>query len=363
MKGISLTFASFALAGLTSAACSVSQTEAPSLTGPSEFALSVSVSASPDSLSQDGRSNSTISVTARDANGRALSNLPFRLDMLVDGQQADYGTLSSRNVVTGADGRATAVYTAPPAPPVGANNGACVGSSASVPLGGRCVQVVATAVGSDFSAAGSRSVEIHLIPTGVIVPTSATPVASFSIVPAAPTANENVQFDATKSCASALNSSGVCAASSGTITTFAWTFGDGTTGSGRTTSHAFARQQTYLVTLTVTNDVGLSASTTQSVQVGAGSVPAPAIVFSPTTPAPAQPVYFDGTTSKPGAGHNIVRYVWNWGDGTAFSDSSAPTAAHTYAAAGTYIVTLTVADETGQTASVTTSVKIATPAP
>jgi PKD repeat protein len=55
--------------------------------------------------------------------------------------------------------------------------------------------------------------------------------------------------------------------------------------------------------------------------------------------------------------------VWNWGDGQPLGDSSSPTATHTYKAAATYVVTLTVGDDSGQTASVTGSVKVAVPGP
>ena len=358
MKGISLTLVSFAAAGLFCAACTVHKTEAPGLTGPSEAALSSSVTASPDSLTQDGKSMSTIAVVARDAGGRPLSSASFRLDILVDGQPSDYGTLSTRNLVTGSDGRASAVYTAPAELPAGASAGVCAGGAVSAPLGGRCVQIVATSVGSDFSAASSRLVEIHLIPTGVIVPSSATPVASFTATPSGPAANASVQFDATKSCAGALNASGQCPALAGAISSYAWSFGDGATGTGQTTSHAFSREQTYLVTLTVSNDRGLSASSTQSLTIGAGSLPTPAFVFSPTAPVLNQDVYFNASASKPGAGHSLERFVWSWGDGTASADSSSTTSSHKYTAAGSYVVTLSVADESGQTASLPQTVTV-----
>jgi PKD repeat protein len=361
MKRIAFALAVITAGALAGSACTVHQTEAPGLTGPSEFALSLAMTASPDSITQDGRSNSTVTIVARDVNGSALANVPFRLDMHVDGEAADYGTLSTRNVVTGSDGRATVVYTAPPAPLPGSSAGFCSGGFATTGSVGRCVEIVATAIGSDYSTAQSRSVLIHLIQTGIIVPASATPSPAFTVAPTAPTANESVQFDASKSCASSLDGSGACGSSSGTITSYQWNFGDGATASGKLASHAFARQQTYLVTLTITNDVGLTASTTQSVQVGAGVVPKPAFISSPTSPAPGTAVNFDATTSNAGAGHSIVRFVWNWGDGTAATDSSSPVASHTYAAAGTYVVSLTVADEAGQTASVTGQVTVAVP--
>ena len=356
MKGIS--FALACLAVVVGSGCTVHQTEAPGLTGPSEAALSVAVTATPDAITQDGSSVSTISVVARDANGQLLGSRSFRLDMRVNGQVSDFGTLSSRTITTASDGRATAVYTAPVAPPAGALLGTCSGGSASAALGGNCVQIVATSLGSDYSAAASHMVEIRLVPTSVIVPVSATPVPSFTVATPSPTSNAPVLFDASKSCAGALDVSGSCSPLAGTITSYAWNFGDGGTASGKTASHTFTRQQTFLVTLTVTNDRGLSASTTDSVQVGAGSLPTGVFISSPTSPAVGQDIHFDATLSRPGVGHNIVRYVWNWGDGDPLLDSAQATATHAYKAAGSYVVTLNIADESGQGATVTATVKV-----
>jgi len=357
MKALSFTLVG--LAAVLVSGCTVHQTETPALSGPSEFALSLSVSASPDTITQDGRSTATVAVTARDANGKAIANAPFRFDIIVNGSAADYGTLSSRNVVTGSDGRATAVYTAPPAPPTGSSVGTCSGNILETPTAGRCVEVVATAVGTDYYASEARSALIHLIPVGIILPAGSTPTSIFTMTPATPTANDNVQFDASKSCGGSTDSGGNCPSTASGLVSYSWSFGDGRSGSGKTASHAYGTQGTYLVTLTVTNDAGVSASSTQSLNVGAGTVPTPAFVYSPTGSLVAgQTVYFDATTSKPGAGHRLARFVFNWGDGSTMSDSSSPTASHAYAANGTYVVTLTVADENGTTASVTGSVKV-----
>src|SRR5262245_2025266 len=109
-------FAVLGAAALLSA-CTVQQTEIPDLMGPSDLALSVTVTATPDQLSQDGSSQSTIVVSARGPNGEAASNVSFRMDMFASGTFVDYGTLSARTVATGNDGRATVTYTAPPPPP------------------------------------------------------------------------------------------------------------------------------------------------------------------------------------------------------------------------------------------------------
>lgn len=68
---------------------------------------------------------------------------------------------------------------------------------------------------------------------------------------------------------------------------------------------------------------------------------------------------FDGSSSSPTAGASISTYAWSFGDSTSGSGVSP---AHTYAAAGTYTVQLTVTDSAGGVGTTTRSVTVTAPA-
>src|SRR5206468_12793163 len=95
------------------------------------------------------------------------------------------------------------------------------------------------------------------------------------------------------------------------ITSYSWTFGDGTAaGTGRTVAHTFTSAATFMVTLTVTNDRGLSASSTLPVTVGSSASSSPTaptakFTFSPAAPASGQTVFFNAASSTAGTGHTI----------------------------------------------------------
>jgi PKD repeat protein len=133
--------------------------------------------------------------------------------------------------------------------------------------------------------------------------------------------------------------------SRGTIDTYAWDFGDGSsTVEGKTVTHAFATDGNYSVTLTVFGPGG-QHSTSVAVNVGGGCNATASITVATNNPQPGSPVVFNGAASKGCNNASIVSYAWDFGDGSTDSgDASKSTVSHTYAAQGIYTVALNVKD-------------------
>jgi PKD repeat protein len=339
-------FSFIAVAGLIAvSACGVHQVTAPSTAavgGTSTFALSLDMTATPDSITQDGASQSSVVVTAHGPDGKPMSGVSIRLAMSVDGVTQDFGTLSARTLVTGSDGAARAVYTAPPSSPLAGGSG-------------KMISIAASASGTNAQAPNASTVAIRLVPPGVILPPAQTPVAQFTVTPTPINFNIPVTFDGSTSCAVPLVG-GVCqAAIPGTptvdsIVSFAWTFGDGTTGSGRTVTHSYAPSSaaSFSATLTVTNDRGLAASATQTVSATASPAPTGDWVSSPADPVINQDVFFNADAVRAALGHSIVQYSWNFGDNSADATANGFQVTHKFTQAGNFLVVLSVLDDAGQ---------------
>jgi chitodextrinase len=314
--------------------CTLKETEAPSFSGPSEFAQSITVSVSPDILTQDGSSQSLITVSAKGINGEPLRNISLRNEITVGGMAVDFGTLSARNAVTGTDGRATFVYTAPPSPAVAVD-------------AFTVVDILVWPVGSDFNNATPRTASIRLVPPGAVAPPDGL-VAAFEMSNANPLDHETVIFDASTSRSNASNP----------ITSYRWSFGDGATASGQVVTHDYDEAGTYAVRLTIGDAFGREKFTVKSIIVGAGSDPTAAFVVSPTGPKVNTQVNFNAAGSRAATGRSIVSYRWDFGDGTPLVTTGEPTVGHTYRLAQSYTVTLTVTDDSGKTGSISTAVSI-----
>jgi PKD repeat protein len=209
-------------------------------------------------------------------------------------------------------------------------------TSYSWDFGDSSANSTATNPSHTYAAAGTYTVTLtatsaagctHSIPHSVTV--NANPVAAFS-APAV--------------CAGAAT---VFTNSSTGAASYSWNFGDSTATSTATNpSHTYAAAGTYTVTLTATSASGCTNPVSHSVTVNANPVAA----FS--APAVCEGASTAFTNSSTGA----VSYSWDFGDSTASSTATNPS--HTYAAAGTYTVTLTATSAAGCTNSIPHTVTV-----
>ncbi len=137
--------------------------------------------------------------------------------------------------------------------------------------------------------------------------------------------------------------------SDGTISSYAWDFGDGTSGTGKTATKTYAAAGTYPVKLTVTDNRGGTATITKQVSALAQNV-LPTAAFTSSVNDLALAVDAGGSSDSDGT---ISSYAWDFGDGTS---GTGKTATKTYATPGPYSVKLTVTDNRGGTATVTNQV-------
>jgi PKD repeat protein len=322
------------LAALSVGGCTMDNGEAPSLTGPSEFGLSVTMTASPDRLPRDGSSQSVVTVTVRDASSRPVSGQ--RLELF-----SDVGLLSNTDVVTGSNGQVTVTLTAPPAGAVGNN-----------------AIVFAAPFGGDARNSALRTLDIALIgPSNTTAPTFA--LIPFVVTPTPVEVGVSARLDASgtvdttgRPATGVFDEGAPCM----NACVYSWDFGDGNTATGRAVNHKFSVGRTHMVTLVVTDAAGTTNSTVYPVAVNSVPAPVVTITVSPSSP-PAGQLATLRANAQPAPGHSIVSYEWNFGDGE-ISTTSVPTIIKTFSNAGTYVVTVTVTDDLGQKGSNSVSINV-----
>jgi len=162
---------------------------------------------------------------------------------------------------------------------------------------------------------------------------------------------------------------------------YTWSFGDGSSGYGKTVSHLYVTSsaRTYTVTLTVTAADNKTGTATKQISVsGAGGTPAPAgspsarfdIDFDDITQDPEEdytndevaPVraWFDPADSEADTGRTLATYTWSFGDGTAASSISPDIQEHVFvtdSSSEIFSVTLVVIDDEGATDDTTKTVR------
>ncbi|MGH2585200.1 MAG: PKD domain-containing protein [Dehalococcoidia bacterium] len=147
----------------------------------------------------------------------------------------------------------------------------------------------------------------------------------------------------------------------GTVVEVRWQFGDGAIGSGENVSHTYTAPGTFNVSVTASVGPGQTATDSTSVAIS-GAPPPPVLVVNPGGPysgSVGQFITFSGSAAPIPAGTR-VSFFWTFGDGF---NTSGQVVGHTYNAAGTYTVTLTVTTGAGQSGSATTTATIIGAAP
>jgi chitodextrinase len=132
-----------------------------------------------------------------------------------------------------------------------------------------------------YAAPGSYEVKMTLKDElmGALAPVTRTivvhdqPTASFSLAPSPATAGTPVGFDGSAS-----------RDPDGSIASYAWSFGDGTSGAGIAPSHAYSAAGTYTITLTITDSGGVATSISHLLAVAPAPVISAAAVLPAITP-------------------------------------------------------------------------------
>jgi PKD repeat protein len=204
-------------------------------------------------------------------------------------------------------------------------------------------------VGDNADNALPRRISIAL--TGVS--NSTAPVPAFSVTPQAPEINQVATFDATAT----TDEGGQCL----DLCSYAWNFDDGATASGRVVTHAFSVARSYSVALTVTDASGLEVALRQLVTPVAPAEPKVTISVAPNPPVVNQLATFTAV-GTPASNHQIVRYEWDFGDGSTTATYGG-NVTHTYGARGIYSATVRAVDDLGRAGSASIQLNLTTGVP
>jgi PKD repeat protein len=147
--------------------------------------------------------------------------------------------------------------------------------------------------------------------------------------------------------------------SDGTIVSYSWDFGDGTTATEAETDHQYNQGGAYTVKLTVIDDDGAIDSATGLITVTNNVVNSPPVAAfneNATKVISEETIYFDASESYDDDG-TVVSYAWDFGDA---KTATGVTVEHAYSESGIYITTLTVTDNDGGSSSAVAEITVET---
>lgn len=129
------------------------------------------------------------------------------------------------------------------------------------------------------------------------------------------------------------------------IASYTWSFGDGIVqNAGTTVNHAYRLSGKYTVQLIIRDFNGCADTLTKPLHI---TVHGPVANFASAVPGAClnEAVVFNDLSATDGT-HNIVSWIWHYGDG-AIDTLNGPPFRHTYANAGRYTVMLVTIDDFG----------------
>ncbi len=190
-------------------------------------------------------------------------------------------------------------------------------------------------------------------------PTSTTPpVADFEFSPELPVVGQIISFNGLLS-----------ADADGEIVAYAWDFdGDGTVDAfDAFVQHSYSTPGTVDVSLTVTDDGGNADTFIQAVLIDVEEAPSSAppssfqppvadFSYMPSAPSAGGLVLFNASFSWDFDGE-IVAYAWDF-DADGSADATAVSAEHIFPEPGTFLVSLTVTDDSGASDTLTVTIQV-----
>jgi len=215
-----------------------------------------------------------------------------------------------------------------------------------------------------YAATGSYTILLRLADNGGAAATATLAITIADPVYPPPTASAGGPYGGSEGQSLAFDGSGSTSSAPGSPT-YDWDFGDNSAhGTGVSPAHGYVDNGTYTVTLIVTDGSGVASQPSQTTATIANAAPVLGPLSGPTNPAPGTALNVSANFSDAGT-LDTHSASFDWGDGsnspgtTAESNGSGSTsAAHTYATAGLYTVTLTLADNDGATSTGTLALNV-----
>ena len=196
-----------------------------------------------------------------------------------------------------------------------------------------------------YGANGTYTVELIISTLNGCADTTSTDITVSCLPP--PTCDAAFSFDTTN-CPDVSFTD--LSTASGNLVAWSWNFGDSDTSDVQNPTHTYVANGDYYVTLTITTDDNCTSTITDTVTISCYPPPTCNAKFAFADNCPKY-----GFVNQSTASDSIETYLWYFGDG---DSSMAKNPIHTYAANGTYIVTLSITTVTNCKSTITDTITV-----